>query len=72
MIWERWLSCHTQQEIADVLEIPQKTVDDRVKILAEKFSKTKSLKLANYEEPEFIPPLYNMGGDFFSRRMSLI
>ena len=51
MIFGLWLRCHTQEEIAEATGVPQRTVADRIAVLAEKFPGTKSLKLSEYVLP---------------------
>jgi len=59
--FEMWLACHTQDEIAEALEIPQKTIDDWLKELADSEALPRSLKLtAEYSDQDWTAPLYNV------------
>jgi hypothetical protein len=59
-IFEMWMSCATQEEIAEAINIGQKTVDDQIKVLADLEGFPNPLKvLANFQDEDFKPPLYN-------------
>lgn len=59
-IFEMYLDCATQQEIADEVGVPQKTVDDRLKVLADLDTCPKPLKLSALFEDDFTLPIYNV------------
>ena len=44
-----WLSCHTEKEIAEAVGLAQRTVSDKIDVLAESFPETKLLKLSKFE-----------------------
>jgi predicted DNA-binding transcriptional regulator AlpA len=49
-----WLACHTQEEIAAAVDLPRKTVDDRIKDLADLETFPKSPKLlATFQDADF-------------------
>jgi hypothetical protein len=50
-----WLACATQQEIAEAVETPQKTIDDWTKGFSETSATEESLKWQNFD-----PPIYNI------------
>lgn len=56
-IFEMWMACHTQQEIADATTTPQKTVSD---VLADSAELPESLKPAANHLTDFEPPIYNI------------
>jgi len=59
-IFELWMACATQQEIADKVGIPQQTVADKLSVLPEQFPGTKSVKLSDFSEDEWKAPIYNV------------
>lgn len=59
-IFNMWLSCHTQDEIAKSISLDQSTVKRKVEELCAKFPGTKSIKLSNFEDDNFSQPLYNV------------
>jgi hypothetical protein len=66
-IFNMWLACCTQDEIAEALEIPQQTITDKLKVLPGSFPGTKSVKLSNFDEYEDVP-LYTGAGWTFSKK----
>ena len=57
-IFTMYMACHTQQEIADSVGLPQRTVADS---LADLPNLDKSLKIsADFSDPDFETPLYNV------------
>jgi len=50
-----WLSCHTQEDIAEVVGIPRQTISDWLNNFAENSVTEESAKWTN-----FIPPIYNV------------
>lgn len=60
-ILEMWMSCYTQEEIAAAVDLPRKTVDDKIGELAnlEMFPKSPKL-LATFQDELFTTPLYNV------------
>ncbi len=49
-----WLSCHTQEEIAEAVNIPQQTIADEIRVLPDLEAFPKSVKLhALFDEAEF-------------------
>jgi DNA modification methylase/DNA-binding transcriptional regulator YiaG len=60
-IMAMYLASYTQEDIAKEVNMPQKTVDDHLKVLANIDKCPKSLKLsAQFQDPDFNPPLYNL------------
>ena len=59
-ILEMYLTCHTQEEIAEEVGLPQQTVADKLKVLPDLDKCSKSVKLSALFEDEFTPPLYNV------------
>lgn len=55
-----WLACHTQQDIADALEMPQRTIADLVKDFSEIGNLAKSAKIAAEFGDWESPPLYTL------------
>ena len=59
-IFDMWLACYTQQEIADACDCPQKTVDDQIKTFSETVLGNQSAKSLADHATDFDPPLYNI------------
>jgi len=62
-IFDLWLACHTQEEIAEAEDVPQQTVADRISSFTEngniaKFGKT--TQAAADHLTDFDPPIYNV------------
>ena len=56
-----FMAGYTQEDIAKEVNMPQKTVDDHLKVLANIDKCPKSLKLsAQFQDPDFQIPLYNL------------
>lgn len=60
-IFDMWLACHTSEEIAEVVGISPRSVENQI----EETAKTEDLPtlrkvLAEFSDPEFVPPLYNV------------
>ena len=61
IIFNMYMSCYTQEDIASRVGLGQKTVDERIKVLVENFLENKSLKLASsYQEADWVAPIYNI------------
>ena len=60
-IFDMFMAGYTQEDIAKEVNMPQKTVDDHLKVLANIDKCPKSLKLsAQFQDPDFKVPLYNL------------
>ena len=59
-ILDMYLTCCTQEEIAEEVSLPRKTIDERLKVLADLTRCPKSPKVSALFEDEFTPPLYNV------------
>jgi len=59
-IWEMWLACYTEEEIAAAVRCSQDTVNLVLKELRESPELDKFVILAEYKEPDWTPPLYNV------------
>ena len=59
-IFEMWLACYTQQEIADAVGIPRKTVDDTFGEFGDVSKLAKSDQSAAEHATDFTPPIYNI------------
>ena len=60
-IFDMFMAGYTLDEIGNEVNMPQKTVDDHLKVLANIDKCPKSLKLsAQFQDPDFNPPLYNL------------
>jgi len=59
-IFDMWMSCHTQEQIAQAVGIAQKTVDDSTKVLADLENLQKPLKLSAQFNDDFTPEAYNI------------
>jgi ParB-like chromosome segregation protein Spo0J len=60
-IRDLWLACHTQEEIAGAVGIPQRTVADQIEELAKMENFPKSLVLsAEFNESDWSPPLFDI------------
>jgi DNA modification methylase len=59
-IFDMWLSCHTQEEIAEAVNVTPKTVDNELEVLVnlEKFPKLQ--KLSALHQDDFDPELYDI------------
>jgi len=55
-----WLACYTQQEIADAIGIPRKTVDDTFGESGEIAKLAKTDQSAAEHATDFTPPIYNI------------
>lgn len=56
-----YLACYSQEEISEKVNLPQRTIADRIKLSVEKFLGTKSLKvLSQYEEQDWQVPTTNI------------
>jgi len=58
-IFDMYLACHTQEEIAQTTGASRQTITDRLKVLPEKFPGTKSAKVT-FSEEDWKPPIYNV------------
>lgn len=60
-IFEMWLACYTQEEIGEMVGIPQQTLADQLKELPKMENLQKSVVLsATFSDADFTPPLYNL------------
>jgi len=60
-IMDMYLACYSQEEIAAAVDMPQKTVGDRIANFSDFGNLAKSAKThANHEEQDFQVPLYNV------------
>ncbi len=59
-IFDLWLACHTQQEIADTLGIPKGTVDALCLEMAKSPNLSKAELAAADHASDFEPPIYNI------------
>jgi hypothetical protein len=62
-IFDLWLACWTQEEIAEELSTPQKSVDDVIKTFSENgkpANLAKSDRAVADHATDFDPPLYNI------------
>jgi len=59
-IWAAWLACYTEQEIADKEQIDESTVSVVLKNLEKSDTIQKFKVFANYQDPDWEPPLYNV------------
>lgn len=55
-----WLACYTQQEIAEAIGIPRKTVDDTFGESGEIAKLAKTDQSAAEHATDFTPPIYNI------------
>lgn len=56
-IFDRWMACYTQQEIADATGVVQKTVSNKI----EKFSNSvPGNQVAKFSDSDWTPPIYNI------------
>jgi len=61
LIFDMWLACHTQQEIADAVGIHKDTVSEEMELRRNLDKCPKSDKLtATFQEPDWVPPLYDI------------
>lgn len=59
-IYDMWLACHSQDEIAAAVETPQQTVADLVKTFTDSGKLSESGKAAANHATDFEPPIYNV------------
>jgi len=60
-IFDLWLNCHTQDEIAAKLDISQAVVNSKLKLLLENTKMVFSDKSLDFEQDkDFTPPIYNV------------
>jgi hypothetical protein len=59
-IFDLWLECYTQQEIAEAIGIPRKTVDDTFGESGEIAKLAKTDQSAAEHATDFTPPIYNI------------
>ena len=59
-IFDLWLACHTQAEIAETVAAPQRTVADVVKGFSENGRLAESAKATASHATDFEPPIYNI------------
>ncbi len=60
-IFDMWLACATQEEIAEAVGIPQQTVADAVRELPDLATLPNPVKVpATYSEIDWTPPIYNV------------
>lgn len=59
-IFDLWLACHTQQEIADAVGGARKTVDDQIASFGETVLQNQTAKTRADHAVDFTPPIYNV------------
>ncbi|QDU39694.1 DNA methylase [Maioricimonas rarisocia] len=59
-IFDMWLACHTQQEIADAVGCPQQTVADQIRGFTDSVLQNRSGKAAAEHATGFEAPIYNI------------
>lgn len=60
-IYKMWLSCHTQEEIAEAVKLSQVQIVEIIKELSVLETLPKAIKLQfSFQDAEFNPPLYNI------------
>jgi DNA-binding CsgD family transcriptional regulator len=59
-IFDMWLSCHTQDEIAEAVELSQRAVSDCFSSFGKIAKTAKTEQLAANHETDFTPPIYNV------------
>ena len=59
-IFDMWLSCHTQEEIAEAEDMAQQTVADRVSKFTDLGQVSKSGKTHAEYADDTAPPIYNV------------
>lgn len=59
-IFDMWLACHTQQEIADEVGVSQPEIAEEVKESSELDKCPKLIKLSALHDDDFTPPLYDI------------
>jgi len=59
-IVEMWLACYTDEEIAEAVGVDQSTVTREMEEPCKNETLQKCMILANYQEPDWKPPLYNV------------
>ena len=60
LIFDLWLSCRTQEEIAEAVGTPRKTVDDSMEGFGEIGRLAESAKAIAAHQVDFTPPIYNV------------
>ena len=59
-IFDMWMASYTQDEIAEAVNMPQRTLSDRFEVLADLEKLPKSLKLSALYQDDFEIPIYNI------------
>lgn len=60
-IFDMFMACHSQEEIAEVVSLSQKTIDNKIEEISNFGNLAKNTKtLANHEDSDFQIPLYNV------------
>lgn len=59
-IFDMWLACHTQAEIAEVVGVTQKEISEQVEVIYQKENLQKSILLSSDHATDFTPPIYNI------------
>jgi excisionase family DNA binding protein len=59
-IFDMYMACRTQEEIAEATGVPRQTVADRLPVLQETFPGSLLVKLSHFEEEGWKPPLYDI------------
>ena len=57
---EMWLALYTEEEIAEVTGVPRQTIHDWIGKLPEMTTWVKSAIFAQYQEPDWTPPIFNV------------
>ncbi len=68
-IFSLWMQCWTQAEIADTTGVPRQTITRKLEELPTKFPGTNRVKLSEYAEDGWTPPLFDIwNADRFTDR----
>jgi hypothetical protein len=59
-IFDLWLACHTQEEIAKAVGCDQKTATNQIEDLRNSVLQNQIPKLASEHATDFDPPIYNV------------
>ena len=60
-IFDMFMACHSQEEIAEAVQVTQQTIDNKINDFTNFGNLAKNCKtLANHEDSDFQIPLYNV------------
>jgi hypothetical protein len=59
-IFELWMACHTQEEIATLLDCPRQTITDQIDSFADTVLENQSGKINANHTADFGIPIYNI------------